>query len=180
MTLTALLLRPIPQLPSLILNLFFMAAITSAPTVFGADTSIVDTVKQHPLLTRGFDTSGNEYIYLQGVSSCVKYSAVTYDEVGVTTLTVADAVGPVAIAQAILDATTEYGWFQIFGSGFVRSADDVADNKALVLTSEAGELDDADVAGDRLTGIWSRAAITGEGALAVQLNYPMAHDVAID
>jgi len=157
-----------------------MAALTGAPNVFGADTSIVDTTKQHPLLTRGFDSSGNEYIYLQGVASCILYSAVTYDEAGVTTLTVADAVGPIAIAMAVLDATTEYGWFQIFGSGYVRSADDVADNKTLVLTAEPGELDDADVAGDQITGIWSRAAGTGETALAVQLNYPMAHDVAFN
>jgi hypothetical protein len=74
----------------------------------------------------------------------------------------------------------KYGWYQIYGAGTVATAAAVADNKTLYLTSTAGAIDDADVAGDAIIGLWSRGTATGAGTVACQLNYPMVHDIAID
>lgn len=140
----------------------------------------VDTTQKHTLGTHAWDVAGNEFVYLTGVTSTLQYSAVTYDEAYLTALTVADAVGPVAVAQAAVSAATKFGWYCVKGTTTVLTANDVADNKTLVLTSTAGKLDDADVAGDQIMGIWSRAAGTGASSVTCQLNYPMVHDVAFD
>ena len=114
-----------------------------------------------------------------GVVSTVVGSAVTYDEDYVTTLAIANAVGPVGVAQAAIVAD-KYGWDCVRGETTGLSANDVADNKTLYLTGTAGKLDDADVAGDAIVGIWSRSAATGATTMTVQLDYPKCHDIAFD
>lgn len=146
----------------------------------GSSTTDVDTTQKHPLGTRAFDSDCNEYIYLPGCTSGAANLAVTYDEEYATTLTAASAVGPIAILQATLDATTDYGWGCVRGTCTGTSNNNVADNKTLVLTAGAGKLDDADVAGDQIVGLWSRGAATGSTTFTVQLDYPKAHGVAFD
>lgn len=143
-------------------------------------TTDVDTTQKHTLGTRAWDTSGNEYVYLPGCTSGAANLAVTYDEAYATTLTAANAVGPIAILQATLDATTDYGWGCVRGTCTATSNNSVADNKALHLTAGAGKLDDADVAGDAIIGIWSRSSASGSTTMTVQLDYPKAHDIAFD
>src|SRR6185436_7277303 len=94
----------------------------------------VDTVARNVLGTRarGVDTTGNtaEYIYLQGVASTIAGSVVTFDNAGLTTLIVADASGPVAVATGITVAST-YGWYMIQGTILV----DVVANSAAAATT---------------------------------------------
>jgi hypothetical protein len=144
----------------------------------------VHSTKKYRLGTRKRDVAGNEYIYLQGVASCVAYDAVTFDEAFVTIRAIANAKGRVAIAQAAVDATTEYGWFMIYGTTYVQVSASFGDNGNLFLTATAGELDDADVAGDAVHGAVGRSVIdaTGNpsGTAKVELNYPMVLDAATD
>lgn len=156
-----------------------MANLSTYPVTFDGDTTSVDTTQKHPLGTRAVDTDGNEYIYLLGVASTAANDVVSYDEAYATTRSVSNAVGPLAIAQAATIAST-YGWYLVKGTGTVATADDVADNKALYLTSTAGAVDDADKAGDAIIGMWSRSAGTGASTVTVQVDYPKAHDIAID
>jgi len=149
------------------------------------DPTAVDTVQQYAFGTRAFDKSGYEYIYLKGVASTVKYSPVVYDEAGVTVL--ADSAGsapanagPIAVAQAIVDSTSEYGWYMINGKTYMISGD-VADNGQVYLTTGAGTVDDADVALALMIGAWFRGADDSVAATAlVQIVYPMVHNAAID
>jgi ABC-type uncharacterized transport system permease subunit len=67
----------------------------------------VDTVQKYTFGSRVQDKDCNEYIYLKGVASTLAGSWVTYDELGVTTLLAANAKGPVAIAMAATDSTSE-------------------------------------------------------------------------
>lgn len=141
----------------------------------------VHSTKKYRLGTRKRDVAGNEYIYLQGVSSCVDGSWVTFDEDFVTTLAVADAQGQVAVANAAVDATTEYGWFTIWGTANALCLASFADNGKVWLTATAGSVDDADVAGDAVIGAIGRSARdTTTGTADFQLNYPMVQDMAID
>jgi hypothetical protein len=132
----------------------------------------VHATKKYRLLTRKRDVAGNEYIYLQGVGSTAAGSWVTYDEAGVTALLDSDNTNgsPVAVAQAAVDATTEYGWYMIFGSCSA-AAGDVADNGRVFASATAGTCDDAAIADEQVIGAVWRSVETS--ALAtVQLSYP--------
>lgn len=152
-----------------------MANLTGSPVVFHSDTSTVDTSQQVPLGTRGYDTSGNEYIYLQGVASTAAGNWVIFDENYATTLLAANGVGPVAIAMAAISATTKYGWYQIFGKNTIAKTDTVAADKALYIDGTAGRADDAGVAGDIIVGAYSMAADVSN-VTTVSINYPHVSD----
>lgn len=139
----------------------------------------VYTKAKYRLGTRVKDKAGNEFIFLKGVASTVAGSWVSFDELFVTTLLAANAVGRVGIAQAAVDATTKYGWYQIYGkaSGKVLAA--FADNGKVYGTSTAGSVDDAVVSGDLVVGAIGRSAIDGSvtGQAWMELSYPFATDV---
>lgn len=138
----------------------------------------IDTVKKFPLGHRAKDTSGNEYMYCKGVASTVAEDFVVIDENYAITRAVADEVGPVGVAMGALDASTDFGWVQIYGKATGDTAT-VAADKALYLTSTAGRLDDTDVAGDSVHGCFSMAADTSNSC-TVWLNYPWVSDIAHD
>jgi len=149
-----------------------MANLTGHAETFAADTSVVETTPSIQLGTRGRDAQGNEYIFLQGVASTAAGSWVTYNHAFATTLLAADAVGSVAIAMAAINATTKYGWYQIFGKNTIASTDTVVAGASLYIDGTAGRADDAVVAGDLIVGAFSRSADTANVA-TVQLCYPV-------
>lgn len=149
----------------------------SGPTqAFAGDTTIVDTTQQHPFLTRAWDSSGNEYIYLKGVASTIAGSVVTYDELGVTTLIAANAKGPVAVAMAATDATTDFGWYCIFGSCDADVVASSADNSTVGRETTDGKIGDGRAAGDEIVGMIQREATTTAALATVQLTYPFVND----
>ena len=93
-----------------------------------------------------------EFIYLEGVASTAVGSVVLIDQDDFTTsLATANDVGYLAVAMAATVAN-EYGWYQIAGKCVIKGLSGLADNASLYLTSTAGSLDDAVVAGDRVKG----------------------------
>lgn len=135
----------------------------------------VDSTKKFRLGTKKRSITGNEYIYLTGVGSTVANDVVTYDEAFASTRIAANAVGPVAVAQAAVDATTKYGWYLIWGTGSANT-DTVAADKACFIDGTAGRVDDAVVTGDLIVGMFTRSADTSNVA-TVELRYPVATDV---
>jgi hypothetical protein len=136
----------------------------------------VHATKKQRLGTRKRDVAGNEYIYLQGVASVVAGSWVSFDELGVTTLldtdVAASMVAPIAVAQAAVDATTEYGWFMIFGKTQANVEASFADNSKIFAVATAGSADDSGTAGNQIVGAYGRSAISS-GQATVQLVYPV-------
>ncbi len=114
-----------------------------------------------------------EFIYLVGVASTAKGDLVTYDTAnGDTARAVhggATSFGPCAVAMSA-NVAAQYGWYQIAGAGPVASGT-VAADAPLYLTSTAGSVDDAAVAGDLIDGIASRSA-TSSGFTTCQLARP--------
>jgi hypothetical protein len=136
----------------------------------------VDTTKAFPLGTRLKDSEGNEFIYVQGVASGAAGSWVSFDEAFVTTLLTANAKGRVGILLAALDATTDFGWAQIYGKNTIaKVAASFADNGLIYATATPGTVDDAVVAGDLVVGAIGRSAISG-GVATVELSYPFITD----
>lgn len=135
----------------------------------------VHTSKKFRLGTRFTSAAGNEYIYLKGVTNCVLGSWVSFDEVHVTTLLIANALGRVAIAQAAVNASTSFGWFQIYGIASGLCLASYADNAKVWATATAGSVDDADVAVDLIGGAVGRSARnTTTGLATFELNRPFA------
>lgn len=156
-----------------------MANLTGGAQTFHGDTSVVDSSQQVTLGTRARDEQGNEYIYLKGVGSTTAGSWVTFDEDYATALLTGNAVGPVAIAMAAVDATSEFGWYQVFGVNTIAKTDTVAADAQLYIDGTDGRADDADVAGDAIIGAISRTADTSNVA-TVWISYPYVCDSAID
>lgn len=157
-----------------------MALIGHIMGVVGAPGE-VHTSQKNTLGTRAFDSNGYEYIYLQGVGSTVDGSWVTWDDDFATALVDSGAAttlkGPVALATAAVDATTEYGWYLIDGvktTAKAISGGAAADNAILYATSTAGVVDDVAVANNQIVGAVSRSAegAVTAGDIKVQINHP--------
>ena len=136
----------------------------------------IHTTKKFLLGTRKTDVLGNEYVYLQGVASVVAGSWVAFDELGVTSLLDTDVaatmISPIAVAQAAVDATTEYGWFMVRGTCLANVEASFADNSKIFAHATAGSSDDSGTAGNQILGAYGRSAISGTQA-TVQLSYPI-------
>lgn len=153
------------------------AMVTSGPL------TRVDTVAANAMGTavRGLDQIGGagEYIYLTGVTGTVKGSWVTFDENGITALLAANAVGPVAVAMAVIDANTKFGWYCVRGAVDAMVAANTADNAKLGFETTAGNAGDGAAAGDAISGAVSRAATAGAAALTLcQIMYPSVNDTS--
>lgn len=122
-------------------------------------------------LGRRVTVDGNTFIYLKGVASTVVGSWVFFDDAGATTLTVANSKGRVGVAMAAIDATTKFGWYQIYGKATGKSVANTAGSKVWV-TATAGTVDLTDVATDLVAGAIARSAVVA-GLATFELNYPM-------
>lgn len=135
----------------------------------------VHATKKQRLGTRKRHFDGTEYIYLTGVGSTAVGDVVAFDELHVTTRMLQATIGRVAVAKAAVDATTKYGWYQIYGlatavkvaSGFA------ADQAGTFGTSSAGTVDDSGAGGEEvIIGMIGRSAISS-GTASFELNYPV-------
>lgn len=151
-----------------------MAVIVSAAVV--GETDEIHTTAKNTVGSRGRDKDGNEYIYLKGIGSTIAGSVVTYDEVGVTALIAANAIGPVAVAQAATVAST-WGWYMIFGSCLVDMVASSADNASLGRETTDGKVGDGRAAGDQILGMIARGATTSAALALAQFAYPSVNDI---
>ena len=136
----------------------------------------IHAVKKYRLGTTKSDPAGNEYIYLKGVASLVANDAVTYDELGNTTLLAANAKGPVAFAQAAVNSATNYGWFCIAGTCSANLVANSADNSTIGRETTDGKVGDGRVAGDQIGNCFARTATTTAATGSVLIRYPFADD----
>lgn len=137
-----------------------------------AFTDTINTTKRFKLGTRR-RVDAKEFIYLTGVASTAVGSWVFFDEVHISTLTVANSKGRVAVAMAATVAST-FGWYQIYGSAQGLALTLFADNAKVWVTSTAGSVDDTDVAVDLVDGAIGRSAVNETTFIATfELNYPV-------
>jgi hypothetical protein len=131
------------------------------------DLTTVDTTAAHALGKRirakdmGSTQYGyGEFIYLSGVTSTARGSAVAISGTFSTTLLAARVTGNVGVALAAVDASTKFGWYQVAGKGVVLCDAGVVDAAALYIDGTAGRVDDTVVAGDAVQGM--RASSTDD------------------
>lgn len=143
----------------------------------------VDESQKRRLGTRVKGMNNNEYVYLKGVTGCLDGDWVTVAASWTAVRAVADAQGMVAVANAVVDAATKFGWFTIWGveDALCLVSFDGTNGAGTYLTATAGSVDDADVAGDAVhgaIGLTDRNATTGMASF--QLMYPSVLDLAVD
>ena len=141
-----------------------------------------ETVQRHPLGTIVTATSPTygvgEFIYLKGVGSTVRGSAVTYNADDFSTaLLAANAIGPVAIAMSACVAD-QFGWYQISGKAVVAS-DAASDNANCYIDGTSGRFDDAVVDGDmvHLAKYASADGTPSAGLAEVEIHRPYTDDI---
>jgi hypothetical protein len=142
----------------------------------------VSDVAKHPLGTimKASDPvlGEGEFIYLKGAASTVLGSVVIYNASDYTsTLTNANAIGPVALAFGA-NVANKFGWYQIGGKGVAKVAALFADNGNCYLTATDGVIDDAVVAGDYIFNMKGASAIgtPAAGLAYVELERPFVKD----
>lgn len=128
----------------------------------------------------GTDASGNfaEYIMLKGVASTIVGSVVTFDETGATALIAANAVGPVAVALAICDASTKFAWYGLTGTFPTDVVANCADNAKLGRETSDGKVGDGFASGDAITGAVSREATTAAAVVNCQFMRASVNDAS--
>ena len=132
-------------------------------------TPAVGTIAQFTDPTYGT----GEFIWLNGCANTVVGDVVIYDQyAGTTTLATAGSRGPAAVAMSA-NVASQQGWYQIGGSAVVKSAT-VAANAKVYATSTAGQVDDAVVSGDQITGAVFKTAdgTPSAGFAIVQIDRP--------
>lgn len=145
----------------------------------------ISTTQLMPLGTRckAYDVASTnygegEFIYLLGVASTAIGSAVVInpDDFS-TTLASANAIGSVAFAMSA-NVASSYGWYQIYGKAVGKVLTGFADNANCYLTSTAGSIDDAIVAGDYISGCKGASAINtpSTGLAELEISYPFVQD----
>jgi hypothetical protein len=148
------------------------------------DMSAVGTTLLYPLGTKvkardtGTTAYGEgEFIYLEGVASTVRGSAVLITSDFATLLLATRHIGDVAVALGANAAAASYGWYQIFGKGVATCASGITDDLPLYIDTggTVGLVDDTATAGDSITGM--RSASTDDTATCVvYLNNPKVGD----
>lgn len=131
-----------------------------AATILTAATT-APKVWKHGDIVRAVDPTygSGEFIYLKGLDATAIGSWVTYNlDDWSTTLAVADAIGPVSVAMSA-NLTGYSGWYQISGKAVGKVLAGFVDNATPYLTSTAGSLDDAAVAGDYVHNAKGASAI---------------------
>jgi hypothetical protein len=147
----------------------------------------VSTTQNHPLglivqcEDKGSNANGvGEFIYVKGVTNGAvgSWVGIAADD-GSTVLAVANGIHPlVGVLMSALDASTDYGWAQITGKAVGKCLASYADNGDVYLTATAGSVDDADVAGDFVSGAKGASAIDGPatGMAEFELSRPFVRD----
>jgi hypothetical protein len=116
-----------------------------------------------------------EFIYAKGVASCAAKDWVGIPADNFTLVrAVANGNYPMGVAIAALTASY-YGWVQIEGKAIGNCLTSFADNGQVYLTSTAGSVDDASVAGDFVVGaVGASAAVVGDLHAEFELSRPFA------
>ena len=159
-----------------------MAFLITDQIIGSQPIATTDTVQNHPLgtIVRAVDPTygAGEFIYLAGAASTAVGSWVIYnpDDYS-TTLASANGIGPIAIAMSA-NVASQYGWYQISGKAVGKVLASFADNADVYLTSTAGSVDDADVAGDYVSGAKGASAIgtPSAGLAEMEIWHPFVRD----
>lgn len=141
------------------------------------------TTQQHALgtiVTAESATYGvGEFIYLKGVASTQVGSWVHYNADDFSTaLTVANAIGPVAVAMSACVAN-QFGWYQISGKAVGRALSGYLDNALVWLTGTAGSVDDSVVDGDMIHLAKGASAVDtpSAGLAEFEIHRPYTDDI---
>lgn len=117
-------------------------------------------------------SDGNSYIYLKGVTACVDGDVMVFQQGVWAAVRIATGKrGDIAIATAVVDASTKFGWFTYVGQDVSIANSAIVSNVPLYIGGVAGGVDDTAVKGDQIFGMTSRNAAAGsQDSVILQIN----------
>lgn len=147
----------------------------SWPPVVGDPGDVHDSAKNN-VGQIAWDDLGRAHVYLGGASGVdTEGTVVTYDEAGAVTLIAANAVGPVAVGEAVVPAGS-YSWYGVFGAFNTRVVANCADNAKLGRETTDGLVGDGAASGDIIYGAVSRNSTTAAATIVCQYCFPSVND----
>lgn len=153
------------------------------PVVGAQGIQEIVTTKKHHLGERRQavdpDYGVAEFVYVKGVTNGAYGSWVTINaDDWTTTLLAANAIGPVGILMAALDASTKFGWAMIYGKHPAgKCLTSFADNGRVYITATGGSVDDASVAGDVVHGAkGASTTVVSSGVAEFEIHHPFVED----
>lgn len=127
----------------------------------------VHTSQLNPLGAVREFSNGNFYIYLKGVTSCADGDVVVYQPGVWTAVRIAAGLrGPVAVAQAAVDASTKFGWFLHIGADTITVRTAATSNDAVFIGGVTGTVGTTAVKGSQILGMFIRNAAAADGGSA--------------
>ncbi|GAC1413774.1 MAG: hypothetical protein NVSMB66_6260 [Candidatus Doudnabacteria bacterium] len=146
-----------------------LAAIAPASAWTGVDV----TTAVVPVGTRmRDDQNNNEYIYCTGVAGLVANDFVQISSAYAVTRSAAAAKGLCGVAQAAFNASTKFGWVQVYGTATVNIGANTTSQLPLYLHATTGTVSTTVAANDIVVG--SLCTQTSAGSTATcQLSYPV-------
>ena len=158
-------------------------AVNTVASIDGAGQAYTAARVALGTIAQGVDDLGNsaEFIYLKGVASTIAGSVVTYNRLdNTTTLLVADACGPVAVAMSANNLSTTFGWYCI--KGYVLA--DVVANSAAAAAGQPGigrettngKVGDGRAAGDEINNCFQRVATTVAALAYIEIDHPFVNN----
>lgn len=158
------------------------------PVLHSGATSVVDTSAVVKLGSRGFDTEGNEYVYVDFTESCIAGEWVVFDHSFNASQLTAASRGFVGVVSGTVSASERYGYVCVRGvvtNAWATSGATTVDPVVVAATTDLGHVatgTSADVSiavrGAKVSTAPDTCASTAlsTSALAapctVQLNYP--------
>lgn len=142
----------------------------------------VSTTQNHHLGERTMAVDSTygvgEFIYCKGVTNGAVSSWVTINsDDWTTTLLAANAVGPVGVLMSAINASTDYGWVQIYGKAIGKCLTLFADNGVVYITATGGSVDDTSVIGDVVHGAKGASTTTVDSGVAdFEIHYPFVEN----
>jgi hypothetical protein len=85
------------------------------PIVHSGATTVIDTSAVCKLGTRGKDTDGNEYVYVDFQESCIAGEWVAFGSTFAASQLTATSVGWVGVVVGTVSASDRFGWVQVYG-----------------------------------------------------------------
>ena len=113
------------------------------PTIHSGATSVVDTSAVVKLGTRGVDTDGNEYVYVDFQESCIRGEWVVFDHAYAASQLTAASRGWVGVVDGTVSASDRFGWVMVRGvhtAAWATSGATTVDPVVIAATTDLGHV----------------------------------------
>jgi hypothetical protein len=128
------------------------------PIIHSGATSVVDSVQQIKLGSRGFDQEGNEYVYVDFQEACIRGEWVVFTSAYLASQLTSTSRGFVGVVDGTVSASDRFGWVMVRGVHTAAWATSGSSSGFPVIAAATTDLGTVDTLG---TSVDASVAISG-------------------